>query len=590
MSEREPSSLVTDPVDDATALGRGSADRRSSGSSAGVETAAGQRRGARSTRERRGAAPGSWFRRIAAALLALQLLTLLAASAYQFSHYEPGFDFATYAQAWWLIGHGRLDPYSTTLAAPFLDNQAQLLLWPLALLEPLFPSGLTLLWLEDAAIVATNALALVWVEHVVDERRTVPARRRTVVRSLALLSVVLSPWCYETALFPFHVEPFVGLFAIAAGLAAWTGRTRWLWVAVPLLFACGVVGLLAAAGLGLALVVGPGTGRRAGALVLLCAAAWLAGVSTLGLVGGGATIFSSSVGYLHLPNGHRLTAVALALHVLTHLGAALSVLGSHLPTLAIFLLPAGLLGIATRWGGAMALALLVPPALLSGMMSLDLALAAQIWPALPFVVVGSTMVLLSALAPKGAQQARAAQVAPPTRLGSPSVGLLGRSVLVAWLTILVAVGLEVILGIVGPALFSVPGSTAARLQSIAERIPTGAEVVVTPGEVGRFALRPAVASTLYPGQSIRITRPVVVFVLVRNSFIRAQGFRTSPDSLFEEEIRQRLHARLTSSSAGVTTFLWDPGRSGGELGFPSATYRTPAAASRRPGGHASRRG
>lgn len=584
MSERKPSSLVTDPANEGAALEQGGEPSHYSASPAGVETGPGRRRrGARSTREPQGAASGSWFRRIGAILLSLQLLVLLAASAYQFARYDVGSDFATYAQAWWLIGHGRLDPYSTTLATPFVKNQAQLLLWPLALLEPLFPSGLTLLWLEDAAIVATNVLALVWVEHVVDERRTVASRRRTVVRSLALMSIVVSPWCYETALFSFHVEPFVGLFAVAAGLAAWTGHTRWLWVAVPLLFATGVIGLLAAAGLGLALLVGPRTERRAGAVVLLCAAAWLASLSTLGLVGGGATIFSRSLGYLDLPSGERVAAVALGLHVVTHLGAALSVLVAHLPILAVFLIPVGLVGVATRWGGAMVLTLMLPPALLTGMMSLTLALAVQVWPALPFVLLGSVMILLGGPTQQVEERRGPAQDPSPRPSASSRIGLPLRAALLAWLTFLLVLDLVIVRRVVGSSFLYVPSGTAQQLQRVEARIPADAEVVGTPLEIGRFAMRPAVTSTLYSGENVHVTRAVVVFVLVL-------GSSTSADATFGAKVEEKLHARLLSLTDGVATLVWHPGRLGGELGFPSATYRTPAATSRRPGGQASRRG
>lgn len=584
MSEREPSSLVTDPANDGAVFEQGSADRRSSASPTGVETAPGRRRrGARSTREPQGAARGSWFPRIAATLLSLQLLALLAASAYQFAHYDVGSDFATYAQAWWLIGHGHLDPYSTTLASPFLANQAQLLLWPLALLEPLFPSGLTLLWLEDAAIVATNVLTLVWAERVVDERRTAPSRRRTVLRSLALISIVLSPWVYETALFSFHVEPFVGLFAVAAGLAAWTGQTRWLWIAVPLLLATGVVGLLAAAGLGLALLVGPRTERTAGAVVLLCAAAWLVGLSTIGLVGGGATIFSRSLGYLDLPSGQRVGAVALGLHVLTHLGATLSVLVAHLPILAVFLIPVGLVGVATRWGGAMVLTLMLPPALLTGMMSLTLVVAVQVWPALPFVLVGSVMILLGAPNQQVEERRGPAQDPSPRPSAASRIGLPLRAAFLAWLTFLLVLDLVIVRDVLGSSFLYIPSGTAEQLQRVQARIPVDAEVIGTPGEIGRFAMRPAVTSTLYSGESVHVTRGVVVFVLVL-------GSGTSADATFGAKVEEKLHARLLSLTDGVATLVWHPGRLGGELGFPSATYRTAAATSRQPGGRASGRG
>jgi len=547
--------------------------RRSTGAPTQGEPPVGEPPGVARSRRR--------LRALAGGVLAVQLLLLVLLSAYQFSHYDLSFDFATYAQAWWQLGHGHLDPFSSTLGAPFVANQTQLVLWPLALLEPLAPSGLTLLWVQDLALVATNALTLVWVEEVLRSRPDTAPRRRRLLAALSVTAIAASPWCYETALWAFHVEPLVGFFAVAAGLASWRGATRWLWLWVPLLLATGVIGALAAAGLGLAVVLGPGRSRVGGGITLLASLAWLLATSALGLAGGGAAMVARSLGYLHLQVGSRVAALTVLVHLAEHPAAVLSVLQARLPVVVIFLLPAGLVGIATRWGAALTLAVMVPPALLAGVINLTLATAFQVWPALPFVVVGSVMVLLGRQAPTG--QLRAAGEGGPEGVlaespRSPRSGgrpaLAGRAAVLSWLTFLVALDATLARSVVQPAFLSVPAATASRLQRIRLQIPSGAEVVATQGIVGRFGMRAALTAPMYPGQEIRIDRREVVFVLGPTL-----GAPQVPGPLtegFEAELGRGLGASALGSADGVAVWLWRPRRPGGLLEFPSARYEPPA--------------
>ena len=54
-------------------------------------------------------------------------------SAFLYSHFDLIEDFGIEAQAWHQIGHGNLDPNTTIYGYPFIQNNMQLYMWPLAI-------------------------------------------------------------------------------------------------------------------------------------------------------------------------------------------------------------------------------------------------------------------------------------------------------------------------------------------------------------------------------------------------------------------------------------------------------------------------
>ncbi len=111
-------------------------------------------------------------RRIGFLALGLKLAGFAWWSTLLYQHFALTPDFAQYQQAWYLIAHGHLNPYDTVGNFPFWQNHAEFIMWPLALLYWLFPSGLQLLWLQDIGVVGAEAGG---VPVAVPARRAVPA-------------------------------------------------------------------------------------------------------------------------------------------------------------------------------------------------------------------------------------------------------------------------------------------------------------------------------------------------------------------------------------------------------------------------------
>src|ERR1700722_766168 len=69
---------------------------------------------------------------VAHVLFALQWLALVFVSVRLFDHYHLGRDFSVYSQAWWLIAHGHLNPFSSPSGLSFVKNHFELIMWVLA--------------------------------------------------------------------------------------------------------------------------------------------------------------------------------------------------------------------------------------------------------------------------------------------------------------------------------------------------------------------------------------------------------------------------------------------------------------------------
>ena len=158
-------------------------------------------------------------------VLGLQLVGLTVYSAYLFHRFDLTDDFATYSQAWWLIGHGHLDPVNTiqSPSLPFWRSHFELAMWPIALIGRVWPHSVQLLWLQDVALVATEWIALVWVAAVCRDRVGRGPGRGGVA---ALAFVVVNPWWYLTASFDIHFETLGLPFVVWSAYSLWRGRAR----------------------------------------------------------------------------------------------------------------------------------------------------------------------------------------------------------------------------------------------------------------------------------------------------------------------------------------------------------------------------
>ena len=85
-------------------------------------------------------------------------------------------DFASYFQAWSLIGSGHINPLDTVWLdhVPFVKNDFELIIWPLSLLHIIDPGGFVLLLLQDIAVAATGLISYQWIIEYLEERRVSP--------------------------------------------------------------------------------------------------------------------------------------------------------------------------------------------------------------------------------------------------------------------------------------------------------------------------------------------------------------------------------------------------------------------------------
>ena len=90
-------------------------------------------------------------------MLGLQWAGSLSGARSLYRRFSLTPDFAQYQQAWYLIAHGHLNPYDTMGSFVFWQNHGEFVMWPLALLYWVWPHGITLLWLQDTAVVGAEA-------------------------------------------------------------------------------------------------------------------------------------------------------------------------------------------------------------------------------------------------------------------------------------------------------------------------------------------------------------------------------------------------------------------------------------------------
>ena len=496
--------------------------------------------------------PFARLRLVGAVALGLQLVVLLVVSTIQYRRFALGQDFAGYTQAWWKIANLHLDPWSTVFTTSFWRNDGELLMWPLALLFHLYPNPVQLLWLQDAVAVATELVAFAWVlEVLARSTERVDDRRRTWLGAGALAAILVNPWFYEAVAYDFHFEILVGLFAVLAGRDLWAGRTRrlWWWVALALI-SHDLAGGLCVLGIGVSGVLAGKRTRRTGWMVAAAGLGWIVATSAVGAAGLGGRLEHQGYGYL---TGTKSGPVALVLGIAHHLPAVAHLLSTRWPLVVALLASAALIGVFSPWASGISVVVLAPSVLNANPTFLFLSF--QNWPILPFVLVGSVMVLLRVLGSRqrGGRQLRVAAV--------------------AWCVF--AVGLTAALGI--PAIariwIPVPSTAAAALDRAEARIPADAEVVGTVGVVGRFAQRDEVFP--FPFQyhptttgplTYPVARPSVAFVFVYQGRANAPADYTTASIAY---VTRTLRARTLVSEPGVRVLLWNPPPGTSHVTLPS---------------------
>ncbi len=477
-----------------------------------------------------------------------QLALLLRRSWVQYDTGAVSMDFAIFHQAWQQIGTGNLNPTSTIVDLPYWQSHFELVMWPLALLHPVFPSGVTLLVVQDLAIVGAEALAAVWVLEAVQRGRTLrPWHLLPVATVLVLL--VANERIGLAAKGDFHFQALATLLLVGAARALWRGETGrvWWWILPALL--TGDVAVTYVAGLGLSALVARGDTRRTGAALIAAGAGWVLFVSALGANHG-----SAIAGYQHLVD-EPLPASGALLVVLTalvlHPGRPLAVLGGKLGLIGSEFAATGFVGMFHPWTFGVTLVVVVSGGL---QQSLSFFAAFQNLPALIFVSVGTAMTL-DWLTRSG-------------RVGVRRPGW-GRAVVAAGV---VAAGVVVLVARApsDPPPYPEPIAAAAALDEVDGLLRADDQVIASFGLVGRYADREHVRYFIFPAQlPVEAERVVVVLSPTVGNMPTAALQIAAADRLRE------LGARQLVDTPDVQAFAWYPPEGttsidlpGGPVGIP----------------------
>ena len=483
-------------------------------------------------------------KRVGWALLGLQLVGMLAFSTVQYSRFALTKDFATFSQAWWAIAGGHLDPWSSVLGIRFWRNDSEFALWALAPLHFIGIGPVLLLWVQDLAVVATELVAFGWILEIL-ERSALSRRGAALVVVGAVVVMCADPWVYETIAFDLHITVFAGLFALLAGRDLWAGRTRRLWLWVPLALASEALGGLYLVGVGIAGLLAGRRTRLVGLLLVGIGVAWVSLLGALGGTGLGGHGVDRWYGYLVGPHHGHIGMVDIVLGALRHPGTALHLAGSRVNVVLTFLVVVGFVGIVVPWGLGPALVVFVPSMLNVNPSFLRPQASFQSWPALPFVLVASVMVLVW-LVTSGSRRR--------------VVGVAGT---VVWAVLLADQALTA-LPTIPRYWIDVSAPAAARLAALARQAPTGTEVVASNEVIGRFGARPYVyALGSSPGSAtFGAVRPIpvhgtrVLFVITPELDVNQLSVRQSDAAL--GYLEHSLHARVLVHADGVDALLWRP--------------------------------
>jgi hypothetical protein len=239
-------------------------------------------------------------------LMVLEFIGFCIWNQVQVNRFGLTSDFGNYIQAVHQLAHGVLNPQDTIQPndftahpLPFWKNAVELFIVPLAVAYRIWPHIVVIKWMQNLALVATQALALFWMCELAAKRwRDGDAGRRWAVPVVALGVVVLiaNPWYIWASSVDVHGEPFCALLVLAAARDLYSGRRRaWIWIVLALL-STGIASTYVAA-IGIAAVASGRVRLVRGAAITVLSVAYLAFLTRahLLIVGGAADTFSPIV-------------------------------------------------------------------------------------------------------------------------------------------------------------------------------------------------------------------------------------------------------------------------------------------------------
>jgi Predicted membrane protein (DUF2079) len=460
-------------------------------------------------------------------LLGLQLVGYLVWSVVEYQHFALTSDFSQYNQAWYLVAHGNLDPYSTAAGVQFWRNDAEFYPYVLAPLYWVFPTGITLQWAQDFSIAGAELVAFTWLGDLA--RRHCTERDAAWLAAFGLLLFLVNPWLWSTVSFDVHEEPLSIFFAAFLAWDLSRGKRRvWIWVVLVMLGGAPTTTYVMGIGLG-GLLAGRQT-RRAGATI---AAAGFAYLLFLHLVHGNGTAAAAIRWYLAESGGNPLRVMELLWAGRTDIIANLA--------------PAGLVGFGMPLLLPLVLAVIVPGTLLG------IVFAEPVFQNVPlyvFLPVGTVAVFAWLLRRRRWAAFVLASVVAAQAIGWAAVW--GPRIPAQWVRI--------------------TSAEAATLASVQARIPASAEVVASQGVFGRLSGRPYA----YPifGSGLIPLRPDTWCVITPTTGIETVS--TAISMAVIGEVAGPLHGKLITHANGVWVFRVTPSPGISSIDIPWGTSPLPA--------------
>ncbi|HEY1466686.1 MAG TPA: DUF2079 domain-containing protein [Acidimicrobiales bacterium] len=496
----------------------------------------------------------TWVRRVGYGLLAIQFIVMVVAGARLYSRGDVTNDFALYSQAWYLIAHGHLSPYSTVDQLPFWRNHFELIMWPLSLTYWIHSSPVDLKWLQELAAVAAEAVAFRWVLDALGRhRRSIPAAPVALGFIVVLL---VNPNFYQSDWFDFHFQAFATLFLVLAARDLYNGRNRraLIWAAIMLL--TGDVAATYAIGLGVAALACSRETRRAGAILVAGGVVWIIVISSLH-----ANVGSNLQGGLsYLATGSSVTIFTIVAGMIVHPGRWATVIHQRWHPILNTLTTGGVIGIAAPWALFITLVVLVPNALQANVGYIKSPF--QSFPVYIIVPVGTVLVLEWT-----ARRGMLPSAVTGDGEAGPGSGLAAdkrrsRGVLVA--TCIVGIGLfGVALSSSIPNLSTAKSdwfvntqSTAVALDGARSRIPPDAQVITSSAVSGALSQRKSIYAWYAVPQRFPITEKPVYFVFVPQDPLQPLTRKTTAAAI--AYTTGLPGAQLVFHQSGVTMVRWQP--------------------------------
>jgi Predicted membrane protein (DUF2079) len=496
-----------------------------------------------------------WVRRVGYGLLFVQLIVMVWAGARLYNRWDVTNDYALYSQAWYLIAHGHLSPYSTVDQIPFWRNHFELIMWPMSFVYWVHSSAVDLKWLQELAAVGSEAVAFRWVLDALGRhRRSIPAAPV----ALGFIVVLLVNWnFYQSDWFDFHFQAFATLFLVLAARDLYNGRSKraLIWAAIMLL--TGDVAATYAIGLGVAALVCSRETRRAGAVLVAGGAVWIVLISSLHANVG--SNLQNGLGYL--ASGHSVTIFTIVAGMVAHPGRWAHVLHQRWHPILNTLTTGGVVGIAAPWALFIGLVVLVPNALQSSIGYITSPF--QNFPLYIVVPVGTVLVLEWMARRPALPFARGTDAdAGAGRSLAADEGRSHRRVVVA--TCIVGVGLFGLslyssipkLNTAKSNWFVVSPATTAALTAARSQIPPDAQVISSSAVSGGLGERKSIYAWYALPQEFPISATPVYFVFVPKDPLQPILRSTTMKAITYTQ--QLEGARLVFHQDGVTMVEWQP--------------------------------